>query len=96
MFWNGYGWSGWESLGGVLTSAPDASSCSAGHLDVFAVGANSSLFQLGFNGAWGTWQSLGGQWTSDAGAVCPQGSRAVELFVRGTDNALWHSRVLGS
>jgi spore germination protein YaaH len=96
MSWNGYGWSGWESLGGVLTSAPDASSCSSGHLDVFAVGANSSLFQLGFNGAWGTWQSLGGQWTSDAGAVCPQGSRAVELFVRGTDNALWHSRVLGS
>jgi spore germination protein YaaH len=96
MFWNGYGWSAWESLGGVLTSAPDASSCSSGHLDVFAVGANSSLFQLGFNGAWGTWLSLGGQWTSDAGALCPQGSRAVELFVRGTDNALWHSRVLGS
>jgi len=96
MSWNGFGWSGWDSLGGILTSAPDASSCAPGHLDVFAIGANSSVFQLGFNGAWGTWESLGGQGTSDVGSVCPQGSGVVELFVRGADNAVWHSRVLGS
>jgi hypothetical protein len=63
---------------------------------VFAVGANSSLFQLGYNGTWGTWQDLGGQLTSDAGATCPAGSGVVELFGRGMNNSLWHSRVLGS
>lgn len=96
MAWNGYGWSAWQSLGGGLTSAPEASSCAAGHLDVFAVGATSSLLRLGYNGTWGTWQDLGGQLTSDAGAACPVGSGVVELFGRGMNNSLWHSRVLGS
>ena len=32
------GWSGWESLGGVLTSGPGVSSWSSGRLDVFVQG----------------------------------------------------------
>lgn len=96
LAWNGSRWSGWQSLGGILTSGPDVSSCAPGHLDVFALGGSSALFQLGFNGyGWSGWLSLGGQWSSDPGAVCMAGLAASDLFERGTDNALWHARVLG-
>jgi spore germination protein YaaH len=96
-FWYGAGWGVWEALGGSLTSGPDASSCAPGHLDVFATGSGAALNRLGFNGtAWISWQSLGGQSTSDQGAVCQPGSSAVDVFERGTDNAVWHTSVSGS
>jgi hypothetical protein len=95
-FWGGAGWSDWESLGGMLTSGPDASSCTPGHLDVFAVGASSVMYQLGFNGGWGAWRSLGAAFTADPGAVCQAGSLSVDLFAKGTDNALWRAGVPAS
>jgi len=90
------GWHGWEGLGGYLISGPAASSCTAGHLDVFAVGSDSALYRRGFNGGWGIWQRVGGQWTSDPASVCPPGTTAADLFERGTDNALWQSSLAGS
>ena len=91
------GWSGWEARGGNLTSAPTASSCAPGHLDVFATGAGSALFQTGFDGSsWSVWQNHGGQWTSDPSAVCQSGSPLVDVFQRGTDNALWTETFTGS
>src|SRR5262245_13368926 len=36
-------WSGWESLGGSITSAPDVASWGAGRLDVFARGSDNSM-----------------------------------------------------
>lgn len=95
-WWDGSRWNGWDGMGGNLTSAPEATSCVAGHLDMFATGAGSSLMQLGFNGGWGVWQSLGGTWASRPGAVCQPGTNAVDLFERGTDNALWQASVPGS
>lgn len=38
---------------------------------------------------WSAWSSIGGVGTSDP-ASCSRGSYRTDLFVRGTDNALWH------
>jgi len=95
-WWDTAGWHNWERLGGYIISGPDVASCATGHLDAFAVGGDSALYRLGFNGGWGIWQRLGGQWTSDPGAVCPTGTTAVNIFERGTDNALWQSSLAGS
>jgi hypothetical protein len=56
--------------------------------------------QLGFNGAWnggwGAWQSLGGQLTSEPGAVCLAGTSSIQVFGRGVDNTLWLATVPAS
>ena len=94
--WNGTSWK-WSFLGGVLSAGPDASSCAPGHVDVFVVGSDHQLWQRGFNGtSWGTWQSFGGPWPSDPGAVCPAGTSAVSLFERGGDGALWNLSLPGT
>ena len=88
---SGTGWHNWESLGGLLTSAPGISSCASGKLDVYALGTDGGLWRLQFaNNAWGTWQSLGGQWTSRPEAACRPATTSTDVFVRGTDKALWH------
>jgi hypothetical protein len=38
-------WSGWESLGGILTSSPAAASPASGKIDVFVRGTDSGLWQ---------------------------------------------------
>jgi peptidoglycan hydrolase-like protein with peptidoglycan-binding domain len=82
-------WSGWESLGGVLTSGPGVSSWSAGRLDCFVRGTDNALWHKWFSGGWSGWESLGGVLTSDPAAVSWGASR-IDVFARGTDNALWH------
>jgi len=92
LSWNGAAWSPWQSLGGTLASGPDASSCVAGHLDVFAAGPGTNMYRLGFNGrGWTAWTNLGNQWTADPGATCATRSvNGIDVFERGSDNALWH------
>jgi peptidoglycan hydrolase-like protein with peptidoglycan-binding domain len=81
---------GWESLGGIITSAPDAASWAANRLDVFARGTDNALWHRWWDGsAWRGWESLGGVITSNPGAVS-WGSNRIDVFARGTDNALWH------
>jgi len=46
---SGSGWSGWESLGGVLTSSPAAASSTSGKIDVFVRGADAALYQREYN-----------------------------------------------
>jgi C1A family cysteine protease len=54
-------WSGWESLGGILTSSPAAASPASGKIDVFVRGADNALWQREYsNNAWQSWTSLGG------------------------------------
>jgi hypothetical protein len=85
-------WRGWESLGGFLTSGPGVSSCASGTLSVFALGRDRSLWRMSFNGSsWSGWTIVGGQWTSDPAVICRSGATAIDLFERGTDNALWQS-----
>jgi outer membrane protein assembly factor BamB len=90
-------WYGWEPLGGVLASGPDAASCATGHLDVFVVGTDGGIWSKSYNGvAWSQWKPLGGTWTSDPSAVCLPGTTTIQLFERGTDNALWFTPLAGT
>ena len=57
-------YSGWESLGGVLTSGPAVSSWDDGRLDVFVRGTDKALWHKWFDGRWSGWESLGGVLTS--------------------------------
>ena len=81
---------GWESLGGILTSAPDVSSWAANRLDVFARGTDNALWHRWWDGsAWRGWESLGGILTSNPGVVS-WGNNRIDVFARGLDSALWH------
>lgn len=64
------GWSGtWETHGGLLGSAPDASAWGSSRMDVFAVGGGSYLYQKTWNGSsWTGWNSMGGAINADPGA----------------------------
>ena len=80
----------------MLASGPDAASCASGHLNVFAVGTDSALWQLVYNGAWHPWQRLGGQWTSDPSAVCPPATTGIDVFERSPNNDVWETNVPAS
>jgi hypothetical protein len=97
-------WTPWQSLGGVLTSAPaaaatgnpnDGSPGSSFRLRVFARGADGALWQKAFSGgAWGAWTSLGGLLVGGPGASetfepSATGPNAI-VTVRGIDNAAWY------
>jgi hypothetical protein len=88
-------WREWESLGGVLSSAPDVTSWADGRLDVFVRGTDSALWHKWFDGNWSHWESLGGVLSSDPSAASWANGR-IDAFVRGTDNALWHKWYDGS
>ena len=87
------GWSGWASLGGVITSEPTVGRNADGRLEVFARGTDNALWHIWQTapsaGPWSGWASLGGVITSDPAAGHDQDGR-LEVFARGTDNALWH------
>jgi pSer/pThr/pTyr-binding forkhead associated (FHA) protein len=89
-YWDGTSWSGWENLGGVLTSAPVAVTRLAGTLDVFATGTDSAVWHLGYSGGtWASsWDSLGGLCHQGPGAGAPE-IDSIDVFAVGTDNQLW-------
>jgi outer membrane protein assembly factor BamB len=79
----------WTSLGGGLTSGPDASSWDSNRFDVFVRGTDNALYHKVWVGAWYGWESQGGVLTSDPG-VASWGPNRIDVFARGTDNALYH------
>ncbi|WLV24537.1 hypothetical protein QR721_12975 [Aciduricibacillus chroicocephali] len=86
----GRGWSRWEDLGGVLSSAPTVSSWSANRLDVFGRGTDNALYHKWWDGSrWSGWENLGGVLSSAPSAVS-WGTNRIDVFGRGTDNALYH------
>lgn len=89
IYGSGTRWSGWESLGGVLTSGPGVCSWASGRLDVFVRGTDNALWHKWYSGGWSGWESLGGVITSDPAAVSWSNGR-IDVFARGTDNRLWH------
>jgi spore germination protein YaaH len=91
--WIGTYWGGWDSLAGPISSGPAVASCAPGHLDVFALGSDAALLQLGYRGSWGGWSRIGGNWTSDPGAICRPGKTTVDIFERGQDHSAWESSV---
>jgi len=59
---SGSGWSGWQSLGGALSSSPAATSPGSGLIDVFVRGTDGAVWYKDWNGAaWSGWHSAGGQ-----------------------------------
>jgi hypothetical protein len=95
--YHGSGWTPWQGLGGIFTSAPAAAFANPGVCHLFGRGTDNALYwqiyaqsQAGDpNAAWGPRTSLGGTLTS-APAVASAGPGLLDVFARGTDNALWH------
>jgi hypothetical protein len=86
------GWSDTENLGGTLKSGPAAASMVAGtDQEVFAEGTDLSLQEnvQAADGTWSGWSSLGGVLSARPAAVS-WGPGRIDVFVRGTDSAIWH------
>ena len=68
-----HGWYGYESLGGVITSKPSATSWAANRIDVVARGTDSAAYHRWWDGthwngsAWSGEEDLGGVLSSGAG-----------------------------
>lgn len=88
---NDTNWTGWEGLGGTLTSAPSAVSWQDGQrIDIFARGTDNALWHRWWTGTgWGGWEGLGGG-LKGAPVVTTWGPGRLDVFVRGTDDQLWH------
>jgi hypothetical protein len=82
--------SGWEALGGVLSSGPDAASWGLNRIDVFGRGTDNALWHKWWDGSsWSHWEPLGGVLSADPGVVS-WGSGRLDVFVKGADEQLWH------
>ncbi|MFP5247853.1 MAG: C1 family peptidase, partial [Thermoanaerobaculia bacterium] len=85
-----HGWSGWESLGGVITSRPDAVSWGNNRIDAFARGADSAVWHRWWNGSsWLGWESLGGQIQGGPGCSSWASGR-LDIFATGMNHNLYH------
>ena len=84
----GGGWSGWESLDGVLVGDPSAVSWGPDRVDVFVRGTDDRLWHKFFGGGWSGWEPLGGALTASPSAVS-WGANRIDVFVRGADTGVW-------
>ena len=89
-WWDGSKWSGWQGLGGKLTSSPAAASPltnpSSNQIDVFVRGTDGAVWQKTYNISWSNGKSFHGQVAVDTGPAVTAGG---DLFVQGTDQQLW-------
>jgi len=92
-------WSGWQSLGGLLTSVPTTTSWAYNSLSVCALGTDQALWcRNHVRGTWGTWYSLGGNFHADStyGGATPvsisSDSWSIDVFaqVGADDFSVWH------
>lgn len=86
-------WSGWNPLGGGLSSDPVVATNLDGRLEVFVVGFDGALWhkwQGAPGGGWSEYASEGGLLTSEP-AVGRNKDGRLEVFARGGDGALWHT-----
>ena len=84
--------SGWQSLGGRLTTEPVIGTNKDGRLEAFARGTDNALWhcwQMTPGGTWSGWASRGGVITS-VPSVVSNGDGRLEVFARGSNGALWH------
>jgi hypothetical protein len=89
-------WSGWEDLGGVITSGPAVSSWDLHRLDCFARGTNARMYHKWWNGSsWSGWEDLGGL-IIDRPAAVSWGPHRIDTFVRGLNNHMFHKWWNGS
>lgn len=88
----GGGWSGWNGLGGILTSEPVVVSNADGRLEAFVVGTDKGLYhnwQVSPGGGWSGWVGLGGSLESELAAITNFDGR-IEIFAVASDNSLQH------
>ena len=85
------GWSGWQYLGGTLTSGPGATSRNPGGLTVFVRGTDGRIWYRDYvAGSWGPWASIGGQVAANTGpAACSYGGGSLDVFVQGISGAAY-------
>lgn len=82
-------WNGFSDIGGDVRDDPGIAWRSTSR-NVFVHGADGHLYMWSYDGANPpAWHMIGGILTSGPGATY-QGSHYVEVFVRSTDNGLWH------
>jgi hypothetical protein len=85
-------WSAWESLGGILQSAPAVARNEDGRLEVFVRGTDRKLWHIWQtrpgSHPWSRWESRGGGVYDPKVVANANGTLAV--FVRGNEHNLWH------
>jgi hypothetical protein len=93
------GWSEWTSLRGVWAANVTVGRNTDHRLEVFVQATDNSVWhnwQTSPNGDWSGWHSLGSGWSSlgriSKLAVSTNADGRLEVFIGGTDNALWHNR----
>lgn len=90
-WYDGGQWSTWEWFAGSLSNGtgPSAAASANGELDVIVSGTANVPQRLQYNGGWRPWQSLGGA-TPQTPSVVKRDLGPTEVFVTGTDGALYH------
>ncbi|HXE64993.1 MAG TPA: hypothetical protein VN519_15725 [Bryobacteraceae bacterium] len=87
-----WSWSGWNSLGGVLTSNPTAAVNSEGRVEAFVAGSHKGVWHKSQTApgaeTWNDWTTLGGVISGDVFAVADANS-SLNLFVIGSDSGVW-------
>jgi hypothetical protein len=93
-WWNGTSWSGWQSLGGKLTSAPGATA-TGNQIGVFVAGTSGAIYYKHWNGAaWSGWVNVGGTVLSGTSpAAYNWGTSQIGWLVTGTDSNLYRNWV---
>jgi peptidoglycan/xylan/chitin deacetylase (PgdA/CDA1 family) len=80
-------WSGWQSLSGIVDSAPAVAAPSGGPA-VAVVGVDNALWVKNHAATWSAWRKVGGMITADPALTAVPGG-GVLAVVRGTDNSGW-------
>jgi hypothetical protein len=99
-WWDGSAWgpsvTDYEYMGGICTTPPSVVAWGPNRLDVFVIGTDSALYHKWFDGAGSGWgpsvtdyEYMGGVCTSPPTAVA-WGPDRLDVFVTGTDSALYH------
>ena len=93
----GSGWTGWESVTGAnaIVSGVGAVGSGGSRIDVVGRASNNSVFHLYYsNGNWYT-ENFGGIAQGDPD-MSSWGAGTYDVWMRGTDNGLWHKWWKGS
>ena len=92
------GWSGWDYLGGIMTSSPGATSRISNGITVFARGSDGAIWYRDYvGGSWGAWTTIGGAVAANTGpAACSWGGGRLDVFVQCTNGALYHKSYTGT